>query len=100
MTADAPDFPPVVLTTDDLWPRVPAFRYRIYARRANGELDVLAAAPDAGGIGQAIVTLDNDAGEVGGSLVDEGSLGVLDVMPGGEPSGTGRWLFKPWQASR
>lgn len=80
---------------DVLWPRDnPDYRYRIYARAPDGDLTVLACAPDAGGVGQAIVTLDNDARAVGGRLTDHGSIGVLDVQ--GDPvGGRGTWVFAP-----
>lgn len=80
--------------TDELWPRVPEYRYRLvavvgYTRR------VLAAAPDGPGIGQAIVTLHEDALAVGRRLCDEGRIGVLDVLPdSGRPDGD--WIVLPW----
>lgn len=80
------------LTGVDLWPRDTEHRFRLYGR-SGASLYVLAAAPTIEGIGTAIATLDADAREAGGSLGDEGQIGVLDVLAG-QPRG--RWLIKPW----
>lgn len=78
---------------DDVWPRDdPDYRYRLYARRGH-TLEVLACAPDAGGIGAAIVALDEDMRAVGGALPDVGVIGILDVADGPR----GRWILLPWQ---
>jgi hypothetical protein len=74
---------------DDLWPRDAAHRYRIYARRGR-ELEVLAAAPDAGGVGQAILTLHDDQKQAGRRLADLGVIGCLDVL-------TPEWVVLPWE---
>jgi hypothetical protein len=83
-----------VVTRDDaLYPRDAQHRYRLYARTGT-ELRVLACAPDAGGVGQAIICLDEDALRAGGSgLGDSGAIGVFDTRPD-EP--TGRWIISPW----
>lgn len=81
-----------MIDSDDLWPRTPEYRYRLYARRGD-DLEVLAASPSSQGLGSAIVHLDEDAVEAGRSLADEGQLGVLDVCSGGS---RGRWIVKPW----
>lgn len=85
-----------VLTTDELYPRTLAERYRLYQRRGD-ELEVLATAPDMAGVGLAIGTLDEDARAAGGRLADGGPVGVLDTCPGGVPSETGDWIVKPWE---
>lgn len=84
------------MTTDELWPRVPAYRYRLVAVAGDERPRVLAAAPDPGGLGQAIVTLHEDAKASGRSLAEEGSIGVLDVFPGGQPRATGEWVINPY----
>lgn len=75
-------------TEDDTWPRTEAFRYRIYARRGD-QLEVLAATGTPGGIGVALVQLDDDERERGRRLIDRGAVGVLDVLDS-------RWLISPW----
>lgn len=84
---------------DELWPRVPEYRYRVYAVRSGGrtsraleEMEVLAAAPDAGGLGQAILTLHEDEKAAGRKLSDRGRIGVLDVLAGPK----GEWIVLPW----
>lgn len=76
------------IDVDDLWPRDADHRYRLYGRRG-AELDVLAAAPDPGGIGQAIVQIHADQKEAGGTLGDLGVTGVLDAVDG-------EWIVLPW----
>lgn len=90
----------VHLTEDDVWPRVPEYRYRLYARRGL-RLEVLAAAPDPGGIGAAIVQLHEDekAARPGGRLADRGVIGVLDVLPDRPSTAEGEWIVLPWQRS-
>ena len=73
------------LTTDELWPREPAYRYRLYAR-IRDDLQVLAAAADLPSIGQAIATIDE---ETEGGLVELGRIGILDAI-------RHRWVVKPW----
>lgn len=84
------------MTVDEIWPRTPEFRYRLYAV-VGDERALLAAAPDGAGIGVAIVTLNEDQKEIGCTLSDLGAIGILDVMPNGEPSPTGEWIVNPWQ---
>lgn len=76
------------LPRDEVWPRTPEFRYRIYARQGD-KLDVLAATPTPQGIGVALKQLDADERERGRRLVDRGAIGVLDAMEG-------YWLIMPW----
>lgn len=85
---------------DVLWPRDPDHRYRLYAIRGR-EREVLAAAPDAGGIGQMLVTLNDDEKALGKGrrLYDRGRLGILDVLPDGNPSPAGEWIVLPWDRS-
>lgn len=92
--------PIFTLDHDDLWPRDAAHRYRIYAVRGprDGDLEVLAATDSAGGIGEAIVALNEDEKERSPRrrLYDRGRIGVLDTMPGGKPSAKGEWIILPW----
>lgn len=81
------------IESDALYPRDADHRYRIYARRGR-ELEILASAPDAGGVGQALITLHEDEKEAGRRLADRGTIGVLDVMAGGP---TGEWIVLPWE---
>lgn len=90
---------------DELWPRNEENRYRLYAVRSTGpkrwehELEVLAACPNPGGIGCAIVALHEDAKKDGRRLADLGRIGVLDVMPDGRPSPSGEWVVLPFDRS-
>jgi hypothetical protein len=91
-----------MLTTDDLYPRDAAHRYRICAVVGDGknqDVRVLAATPTAAGVGVALITLHEDAKQTGALLSDEGRIGVLDTMPGGEQHPTGEWIVLPWQRS-
>lgn len=88
--------PVAPIDSDDLWPRIPEMRYRVYAQR-DGELQVLAAAPTPQGAGLALVTLHDDAKQTGGTLPGVGKIGLLDVRPG-EP--TGEWIVNPFERSR
>lgn len=90
-----------VLTHNDLWPRDnPEYKYRIY-RLYLGELEVLAACPDAAGIGVALVTMDDDLKQCDPPqrLADAGTIGVLDVMPDGKNGVPGEWIIKPFTAN-
>lgn len=76
----------LTFTHDELWPREPRYRYRLYLRGPDG-LEILNAAPDLGGIGLALATrLDED-----GPL--EGLVGVLDTHPYGSHAGS--WMVNP-----
>lgn len=90
---------PAYLTTDELWPRIPDYRYRVYAVAGGAPLRVLGAAPDMAGVGLAIGTWHEDAKAVGRRLADEGTIGILDVMPDGEPHPVGEWIVLPWDRS-
>lgn len=79
------------IDSDDLWPRIPEYRFRLYQRRGE-TLHVIATTPTAEGVGVALATLDEDAREAGGSLASGGIFGLLDVMAGPR----GRWLVLPW----
>lgn len=76
----------IPLTTDDLWPRDEAHRYRVYLLD-RGSLDAVAAAGDPGGLGQALVVLHRE-----GDL--NGRVGVLDVLGG--KNGKGVWVINPY----
>lgn len=71
---------------NDLWPREPVFRYRLY-RRDGDHLEVLAAAPELGGVGCALAAHLEEEGPV------VGTIGVLDTHPY-DRSGT--WLVSPF----
>lgn len=88
----APDY---TIEHDVLWPRDAEHRYRIYARLGD-ELTVLAACPEPGGIGEAIVQLHADFRDNGRDFGDVGRIGVLDVMPDGEPHPKGTWIIPLW----
>lgn len=81
------------LADDELWPRTPEYRYRIYGR-VGRELQVLAVASDAGGVGAALVQLHDDQKMLGRRLADLGQIGVLDVLP--DERGRGDWIVLPW----
>lgn len=81
--------------TDELWPRIPEYRYRLVAVVGESR-HVLGAAPDPGGLGEMIVQLHEDAKANGTRLADEGRIGVLDVLPDGKPSKTGDWIIQPY----
>lgn len=85
------------MTWDVLWPRIPEYRYRIYAVTGDSQV-VLAAAPDPAGIGVALVTLHEDAKAAGRRLADEGRIGVLDVLPD-DPGVKSDWIVLPWERS-
>lgn len=73
-----------MISTDDLWPRDAAHRYRLYELRG-GKLHVLAASATPEGAGIAAGRLAEEEGPLG-------PLGILDVRPG---KSTGRWLANP-----
>jgi hypothetical protein len=77
------------LAIDAIYPRDEEHRYRLYARRGRGDLQVLACASDAASLGLALVTLDEDEAEHGRHLYDNGAIGVLDVIKR-------RWIVLPW----
>ena len=80
---------------DDIYPRVEEERYRLYAVIGH-ERRILATAPSGAAIGLAIVTLHEDARSIGRRLADLGRIGILDVMPDGQPSVRGEWIVQPW----
>lgn len=84
------------MTTDELWPRTPEYRYRVYTR-VGVELRVIGAAPTPGGVGEALIAFHGDQKEAGRRLADLGRIGILDVCP--EPrhqDGLGEWIVLPW----
>ena len=85
----------MTITTDELWPRTPLFRYRLYAV-PDTTMEILAAAPTMGGIGIAINELHEDEKQAGQRLADRGRIGVLDVCPGGKIHDTGEWIVLPF----
>lgn len=77
-----------IIEHDAIWPRDEEHRYRLYALLDNS-LNVLAAAPNPGGIGEAIFGFDDDLKEHGDALADLGRLGILDVIES-------RWIVNPF----
>lgn len=77
-----------MIDIDDLYPRDETERYRLYAVRGD-EREILATAPDAGGIGQALITNHEDCKEVGMRLSDLGMIGILDTVEG-------EWVLLPY----
>lgn len=65
------------------------YRYRIYRLRA-GELELVAAAPDAGSMGVALVNLYQD-----GEFVGDDSVGCLDTA-----TDPGHWIVSPFTLGR
>lgn len=63
-------------------------QYVVYALRG-GELRELAAAPNAGSLGAALVTLHEESGD--GGLHSLGSIGVRDAKKK-------KWIVLPWRA--
>jgi len=79
----------LTITTDEIAPRTPQERYRLF-RVANGgppEIVATVATPEA--IGAALLTLGRE-GEF-----DDYCLGIQDTF--GDPSRKGEWVIKPWQ---
>lgn len=75
---------------DAIFPRgVGKFRYRIYRLRA-GELDLVAAAPEAADMGVGLVELNKD-----GEFIGDDSVGVLDTAE--DP---GHWIVHPFTLGR
>ncbi len=81
---------PIVLSTDDLYPRTPEMRYRLYALRGDDLGVPLAAAPDVAGLGTAIQCFHEEARENGLPGL-EGIVGILDTIEG-------VWVALPWRA--
>lgn len=77
---------------DELYPRDARHRYRLYLYH-DGELDCVAACPNPGGIGVALVQLHHDERAEGGSLSARGIVGVLDVLEDD-------WIVKPFPRVR
>lgn len=87
---------PITTTVDELWPRDAEHRFRIYAV-VGDERTVLAATGTAGGIGEALVTLNEDQHAIGRRLVDLGRIAVLDVLPTDRKyRATGEWIVSPY----
>lgn len=75
---------------DEAYPRgVGPYRYRIYRLRA-GELDLVAAAPEAADMGEGLVRLHSE-----GEFVGDDSVGVLDTKD--DP---GHWVVSPFTLGR
>lgn len=85
----------MTLEHDTYAPRDEANRYHLFAVIGD-ERKLLATAASGPAIGLALVTLHEDAKAIGRRLVDEGRIGVLDVMPGGKPGRRGEWIVQPY----
>lgn len=68
-----------VYTTDEIWPRIRDYRYRIVAVIPDG-IDILGAAPDMEGVGLALQTWHEEAKAAGTTLSARGRIGILDVI--------------------
>lgn len=79
---------PYEIAHDVLYPRDEQHRYRVYAV-AGKEMTVLACCPDPGGIGCALVQINEDEKSRGRRLVDLGKIGVYDAI-------NGEWIVLPW----
>lgn len=88
LDAAAPEPEAVLLADAEVWPRDERHRYRVYLLAA-GELTCVAACPRPGGIGVALVQLDDDERAVGSTLSGRGAVGVLDAVER-------RWIVKPF----
>lgn len=71
-------------THDELWPREPQFRYRLYLKDAHG-LQVLNAAPEVQGATLALATRIEE------SDMPAGIVGLLDATEH-------RWILNPFPA--
>lgn len=85
------------MTEDELYPRDLENRYRIYAIVGHARR-ILATTSTAGGVGEALVQLHEDQRslEPPRRLADLGRIGVLDVLPDGEPHPKGEWIVMPY----
>lgn len=72
-------------------PRDALHRYRLYALRKGGVLDIIGATPTAEQLGRMIVSKGRDG------LLSELCLGVLDTF--GTETSTGTWIVNPWDQS-
>lgn len=78
----------LTIAHDQLWPREPQFRYRLYNLGPDGSLEVLSAAPELGGVTLALrCRLEEE-----GPLV--GLVGILDTHPYDQP---GTWVVNPFR---
>lgn len=94
-TSETSEHPNIFGSIEDLWPRTPEFRYRIYAI-VGGDREILATSPTACGVGMALITIHEDQKAIGRRLADLGRIGVLDVLPGGKQSPRGEWVVQPY----
>lgn len=88
-----------VFDWDDLAPRRPEERYRVYRLRG-GERELLATTPDPGGVGVALCDL-----RAMGMLTADDAVGVMDCAHGdddaaldglGRYTGPGLWVVNPY----
>lgn len=86
-----------VLSTDELYPRCADERYRLYVRRGDDELEILATAADMSSIGLAIGTIHDDCKQAGLRLDDLGVIGILDTLAHDPVITTGEWVVTPWE---
>ena len=85
-----PAEPKPLFDWDDLAPRRPAERYRVYRKRAGTDLELVATCGSPEAVGVTLCTLANE-GEW-----DRANVGVLDIE-GGKGNGTGHWLVSPFE---
>lgn len=75
---------------DDVFPRgIGPYRFRVYRLRA-GQLDLIAAAPEPGDMGDALFRLYSE-----GEFIGDDSVGVLDTAE--DP---GHWVVSPFTLGR
>lgn len=77
------------LTTDQIWPRDEAHRYRLYLRAGADDLRIVAAGPSGASVGDALVKLAAE-----GEWDDTARIGILDTHADPEVSGT--WIVNPF----
>ncbi len=84
----------MAITTDEIAPRVPEERYRIFKVVNGGPPEIVATVPTLEAIGPALYTLGTE-GEF-----DDACLGLqdaLDRFDDKQDRYVGRWILKPWQ---
>jgi hypothetical protein len=83
-------FDPTAVPWDNVAPRRPEEKFRIYALRDGDQLDLIATCATPAAVGVALVTLGSE-GEF-----KEAAVGILDSN--GTDERPGKWLVSPWEA--